>query len=67
MIKKLISIATKVRSMSELELTQRMEELEEKITKFEAMGISDFDLNLEAMIILHRLIEEGKLDISKKE
>lgn len=59
--KKILQIAITVNGMTDEQLAKRMEELKVEIASVEALGLNGFDLNLEAMIILHRLIEEGKL------
>lgn len=62
MIQKILQIAMNVSCMTDEQLTKRMEELKVEIAKVESLGFEDFDLNLEAMVILQRLVEEGKMD-----
>lgn len=67
MIKKILQVAIKINTMTDEQLAKRMEELKENISKLESLGIEDFDLNMEAMMIIARLVDEKKLDNGNNE
>lgn len=67
MIRKILQVAIKINTMTDEQLAKRMEELKENISKLESLGIEDFDLNMEAMMIIARLVDEKKLDNSNNE
>ena len=52
----------KVHSMSDEALLKRKQELINEINVLDEMGISNSKLSFEAMIIISRLVEEGKMD-----
>lgn len=60
MIQGIIATAKKVYALSEEELDQRIKDIRFEMATLEEFNISNFDLNIEAMIIVHRMIELGK-------
>lgn len=53
----------KVYSMTDDELAKRRDELRLEIEYLEELQMSDSMTKFEAMIIIQRLVEEGKMDI----
>jgi len=61
----LMQTIIKVYTMTDNELIKRKQELSKEISVLEELDISNSKLNFEALIIISRLIEEGKMDDDK--
>jgi hypothetical protein len=61
-LKKLLQLVIIVNSMTDEQLNERMEELKVEIAEIKPLVLGeDLNLKLEAMLILQRLFEEGRL------
>jgi hypothetical protein len=63
MIQELVKIAKKVYSMTPDELDKRIEEIRVETAMLEEFNRSSFDLNIEAYMIVHRIIDSNKRSI----